>query len=189
MANSQQPPRLSTYQIDSYLQKDVTGITICVEDDFAKHLGIEIIRLCDSDFLQGCSFLPIGGGQEIPAAVRLLRSASLRVAGLIDGDMADRGGEDEGITYLPGSEPPEIEVFRDRAVTDYFAGPPYYLNISEELVSVKDHHQFIKTLAHSARVDANVITTEACRAYVRAREPADFAEIVGFLKRELGDRR
>jgi len=182
-------PRLSTYQIDSYLQKDVRGVTVCVEDEFASHLAIEIIRHCDADFLQGCNFLPIGGGQEIPAAVRLLRTANMRAAGLADGDLASDREDDNGVTYLPGSEPPEIVVFDDPAVSDHFAASPYYINVGEELVSAGGHHQYVKVLASRTRADASVIMTEACRAYVQAREPKEFAELIRFLKKELADRR
>ena len=69
---------LSTYQIDSHLQREGRipgGITVCVEDEFARHLAIEIFRTVDPDLLTGCSFLTIGGGQEIPKAVKLLREA------------------------------------------------------------------------------------------------------------------
>lgn len=60
---------LSTYQVDSYLQAEghrAGKPTICVEDEFARHLTIEILRRCDPDLLAGCSLLPIGAGQDIP---------------------------------------------------------------------------------------------------------------------------
>ena len=53
--------------------------------------------------------ITIGGGQEIPAAVKLLRGAGLRTVGLSDGDMNDHG--DGAVVSVPGTRAPEIEVF------------------------------------------------------------------------------
>ena len=115
--------------MDSYLQAEGRGTgkaTICVEDDSARFFAIEIMRRCDPDLLAGCSLLPIGGGQEIPAAVKLLRDAGVRAVGLTDGDMPEAANE--VVSGLPGTRPPEIEVFTDGAVKYAFAAEPYNLS-------------------------------------------------------------
>jgi hypothetical protein len=178
---------LSTYQVDSYLSQRHDGrATVCVEDEFARHLAIEIVRRSDADLLAGCTFLPVGSGQQIPAAVGLLRSAKVRTAGLCDGDMSPAA--DGGVASLPGTRPPEVEVFTDQAVKERFAAAPYSLDLGDVLASVTDHHDYATALARRTMLDDVVVVTDACRAYATAREPAEFAEILGFLKAELGDR-
>lgn len=181
---------LSTYQIDSYLMSEGPsqhGITVCVEDTFARYFAIEIIRRCDTDLLAGCALLPIGSGQDIPAAVSLLRTAGLRAAGLSDGDM-QHPGKDFMIS-LPGTRPPEVEVFTDPSVQVYFAGEPYRISLDEILAPVSDHHGYVSAVAKQLMLEESYVATDACRAYASARAPEDFTYISSFLHRELSDRR
>jgi predicted ATPase len=183
-------PGLSSYQIDSYLagqRKTQNGITICVEDSFARHLVIEILRRCDTDLLAGCTVLPVGCGQDVPRAVSLLRDAGLRAAGLVDGDI--RSSEDGFVMSLPGTRAPEIEVFTDPAVRSHFADEPYKIALEEVLASTSDHHGYVPAIASCLMEDEAFVATEACRAYAGARSPADFASIDTFLRNKLGDRR
>jgi len=183
-------PGLSTYQIDSYLHGDdrsQKGATICVEDSFARYLAIEILRRCDSDLLAGCEVLPVGAGQDIPAAVKLFKRAGLRTVGLCDGDIKPEGVE--FMSSLPGSRAPEVEVFTDPAVRAYFAKDPYKISLKEVLVGVADHHDYSSAVAEKLMLETNFVAVEACRAYVNARSPDDFTPIIAFLHKELGDRR
>lgn len=183
-------PGLSSYQIDSYLagqRKSQSGITICVEDNFARHLIIEILRRCDTDLLAGCTVLPVGSDQDVLRAVSLLRDAGLRVAGLVDGDVKLSG--DEFVMSLPGTRAPEIEVFSDPAVRSHFADEPYKIVTEGILASTADHHGYAAAIASCLMLDESFVATEACRAYASARSPADFASIDTFLRSKLGDRR
>lgn len=181
---------LSTYQIDSYLQREGRapgGITICVEDAFAQALAAEILRAVDPDLLEGCSFLHIGGGQEIPNAVKLLRKANLRAVGLSDGDMKHDGKN--GVMTLPGSGPPEKEVFTHPAVKEYFAAAPFRLALDEVLAAADDHHAFASEIAQCLVKDEAAVVDRACHAYASAHEPAEFYNIAEFIRKEVGDRR
>ncbi|MFD7857180.1 ATP-dependent endonuclease [Streptomyces microflavus] len=181
---------LSTYQIDSHLQREgraPAGITVCVEDDFARCLAGEIFRAVDRDLLAGCAFLEIGGGQEIPAAVKLLRGAKVRAVGLSDGDMPHNGSD--GVMTLPGNEPPEREVFAHPAVKSCFAEAPFEVDLDATLAGVADHHDFARTLAERLTMDEIAVVNVACRAYTAAHEPSDFAGIIDFVHKEVGDRR
>jgi hypothetical protein len=181
---------LSTYQIDSYLlgqRKSQNTITICVEDSFARYLVIEILRRCDIDLLAGCNVLPVGAGQDIPPAVSLLRKAGLRAVGLSDGDMEHHG--QEFVMSLPGTRPPELEVFTDPAVRTYFAGEPYKIFLEVILASASDHHDYVSAIARRLMLEESFIATEACRAYAATHSPADFGSIVTFLREKLGDTR
>ena len=181
---------LSTYQIDSYLHGDdrsQKGATICVEDTFARYLAIEILRRCDVDLLAGCAFLPVGAGQDIPAAVKLFRRAGLRTVGLSDGDMKHDG--EEFITSLPGDRAPEVEVFTDPAVRAYFAKEPYRISLEEILASVADHHDYASAVASKLMLEKDFVAVEACRAFANSCSPESFSFIIAFLREKLGDRR
>ncbi|MDH6710171.1 ABC-type lipoprotein export system ATPase subunit [Kitasatospora sp. MAA19] len=181
---------LSTYQTDSHLQREGRtpgGITVCVEDEFARCLASEIFRTADPDLLSGCSFLTIGGGQEIPAAVKLLRGAKVRAVGLSDGDMPHNGTG--GVRTLPGTEPPEKEVFAHPAVKDYFAAAPFEIDLDEVLAGVSDHHDYARTVAARLMMDEPTVVGVACRTYAAAHQAGAFNDVVGFVRSEVGDRR
>lgn len=181
---------LSTYQIDSHLQKEgrtPDGVTICVEDAFARCLTAEILRIADPDLLSGSKFLEIGGGQEIPNAVKLLRSAHRRAVGLSDGDMQYDGTD--GVMTLPGSQAPEKEVFGHPAVKTHFARAPFNLDIATTLAGVANHHAYARTIAGSLMMEETAVVSDACRAYTAAHDPTDFLSIINFVRTELGDRR
>jgi hypothetical protein len=180
---------LSTYQIDSYLSegRPIGGTTICVEDTFARHLTVEILRQSDPDLLAGCSIITIGGGQEIPAAVKLLRGAGLRAVGLSDGDMNDDGKG--AVMSLPGARAPEIEVFTDPAVVEHFANSPYKIALDEILAPVSDHHDYVTVIARKLMLEESYVATDACRAYASVRNSQEFMDVLTFLRKELGDRR
>lgn len=181
---------LSTYQIDSYLYGEAKNSgkpIICVEDTFARYLTIEIIRRCDTHLLAGCSFLPVGGAQEIRAAVKLLRDAGLRSVGLSDGDNNDIGTN--FVMSLPGTVAPEIEVFTHPAVKEHFADSSYSLALDEVLAGVSDHHDYVATIARRLMLEESYVATTACRAYADGHDSLKFSAIVDFLKRELSDRR
>ncbi|WP_341715813.1 AAA family ATPase [Micromonospora sp. FIMYZ51] len=179
---------LSTYQVDSYLSERHHGRpTVCVEDDFAACLTTEIVRLCDPHLLAGLNYLKIGGGQQIPSAVRVLRQARARTVGICDGDMPERIYSAEGMFRLPGVRPPEEEVFLDSAVVAYFRKHPYLIDLPDLLATADGHHYFPDVVAAKVAVSKAVVVAEACRAYVSARQPADFKAFIEFLHRELQD--
>lgn len=182
-------PGLSTYQIDSYLLGEGRAkgaITICVEDTFARHFLIEIIRRCDSDLLAGCQIITIGGGQDIPPAVELLRRAGLRAAGILDGDM--KQFESDFIICLPGDEAPEKEVFNNKAVKEYFASS-YGVSVDDILAGVPNHHEYASAIAKRLMLEVSFVATEACRAYCNSHSPVDFKPITTMLREKLGDKR
>jgi predicted ATPase len=179
---------LSTYQIDSYLHgdPDKKKAVICVEDTFARHLAIEIVRRCDSHLLAGSKVLPIGSAQDISSAVALLRNAGLRAVGLLDGDMPDA---DTYVNSLPGDQAPEKIVFGDPAVEEHFANDPYSVSIAELLTGVADHHGYLRAIADRLMLEESYVATEACRVYAASHEEDEFASIAEFLRQHLEDRR
>ncbi|BBY84852.1 ATP-dependent nuclease [Mycolicibacterium tokaiense] len=181
-------PGLSTYQIDSYLHgtADKRKAVVCVEDSFARHMTIEIMRRCDNHLLAGSKVLPVGASQDIPVAVDLLRSAGLRAVGLRDGDMEPAGSF---VQLLPGDDPPEKVVFNDPAVQAHFANEPYSISVPEALSSVTDHHDYLGAIANLLMLDEAYVGTEACRVYATSQDEEELAPVVTFLRTHLDDRR
>ncbi|SDI90628.1 AAA ATPase domain-containing protein [Frankineae bacterium MT45] len=182
---------LSTYQIDSYLIKQRPrdgAVTLCVEDAFGRYLAIEILRKVDAHMLAGCNVLPVGSCQEVVKAVALLRLGGLRTAGLVDGDAAKEATAD-GVSRLPGTNPPEKEVFRSQAVKDLFANAPYSVSIDEILATQGDHHGYVRAIADHLMLDQAVVATQACRAYVDAIADEAVAPIADFFRTQFTDNR
>jgi predicted ATPase len=179
---------LSTYQIDSYLHGDVgkDKAVICVEDTFARHLTVEIMRRCDKNLLAGTQVLPVGSVQAIPSAVKLLRDAGLRAVGLSDGDTPLTG---EFLSNLPGDLAPEKAVFGDPAVEAHFGSEPYSVSISGWLTGVPDHHNYLREISTRLMIDESVVATEACRVYAANCPEPDAAQVGDFLQKYLQDRR
>jgi hypothetical protein len=90
---------------------------------------------------------------------------------------------------LPGTRPPEIEVFAEPAVKEHFANGPYFISVDEILASASDHHDYVHLIADRLMLEEGYVATEACRAYVDARPPEDFSPITAFLSEKLRDRR
>jgi predicted ATPase len=181
---------LSTYQIDSHLQKQgrsTENVSICVEDAFAQCLAQEILRMVDADLLEGCKFLQIGGAQEIPNAVKILNEAGRRTIGLLDGDMKE--DKEKGIITLPGDGPPEKEVFAHEAVRKFFAEALYDVDVNEILSGVEDHHDYVKVISSKIYLAEDAVVSIACHTYVSAHEKEDFSNIAKFVRSRLGDRR
>ncbi|UQX13368.1 hypothetical protein [Candidatus Mycobacterium methanotrophicum] len=170
----------STYQIDSYLHADESKnkAVICVEDTFASHLAIEIMRRCDHHLLSGSQVLRIGSAQDVPSAVKLLRNAGLWAVGLRGGDMPSAC---EFIHNLPDDAAPEKVVLADPAVEAHFATEPYSVSIAELLTGVADHHNYLREIAARLMLEESVVATEACRVYAVARDESELSAVVDFL--------
>jgi len=178
---------LSTYQVDSYLHEHhKNDATICVEDDFAQALLTEVLRAADKDLLVGASFLKLGSHDTLRKAVPILRSANLRALAVTDSDCADEGKD--YVMSLPGTLPPEKEVFNDPLVRAYFADEPYRLEIEPLTASETDHHRWAKAIATALSLDPAVVIAEACRVFVATRSSGYFDALTAFVRTTLADK-
>ena len=87
----------------------VKALHVLVEDDCAKYVLTEIIRRSDSVFLKAIAIYDLGDKDFIGKTVAKLQSTGIPIAAVRDADKS--GNPSQNIFKLPGSQPPEKEVF------------------------------------------------------------------------------
>jgi predicted ATPase len=110
--------RTSTAEATGLLSLGLTqDKMILVEDDKAKTLLTELIRKNKPDLLQGIKISFVGNDDVVADLTKKFKSDGYSVCGVRDGDKGENRRE---LLYkLPGSNPPEIEVFNCNLVQDY----------------------------------------------------------------------
>jgi hypothetical protein len=102
------------------------------------------------------------------------------IAAVRDGDK--QGDPRENIFNLPGSQPPEKELFGSKTVAEYVR-VTYDLDLADFQVSLStDHHYWCERLAERVGVDPVSITWELARAYVKSLRENETTTIVDLLK-------
>lgn len=148
-------------------QGHVKALHVLVEDDCAKAVLTEIIRRTDPDFLRCIAIYPAGDADTVAKTVRTLKDTGLHVAAVRD---ADRGeAPSENIFRLPGSMPPEKELWGNSAVKDQLQ-QTYNVNIVDFAASLTgvDHHHWFGRLADHVNQHDSAILSEAARAYAKS---------------------
>ncbi|MDQ0286288.1 putative ATPase [Desulfofundulus luciae] len=160
----------------------VKALHILVEDNCAKTILSEIIRRIDPDFLRSVGIYPVGDADTIVRTIRTLKSTGLPVAAVRD---ADKGGQpSENIFKLPGSLPPEKELFSNIAVKKYMLSM-YGVNLDDFKVSHLegvDHHEWFQRLSNYLNMDEAALVSEAARIYARSLSEVDIVTLIAGLK-------
>jgi hypothetical protein len=96
--------------------------------------------------------------------VRSLKDTGLPVVAIRDGDKGD--SIKEGIFKLPGSLPPEKELFSNREVKDYILSQ-YNINLDDFLATLRgvDHHDWLERLAKQVSHDEIALVSEMAQIY------------------------
>jgi len=173
---------LSALQIKSLMSNGFNkALYILVEDICAKAVLQEIIRRIDPDFLKAVEIVEVGDKKRLTTTVQTLNATSIHVAGVRD---ADAGAvPSENIFSLPGSEPPERELFKNKAVIGML-GQDYDLNFNDFLTSLSgvDHHHWINVLAKKIDQDQGALLREMSRAYAKNLPETDAVTLTNLLK-------
>jgi predicted ATPase len=172
-------PGLASAQVASVLTDGHDkALRVLVEDDVAAAILTELLAHAAPELLKTTAVVvggyrddkdqSVGGGQEaITAAMRTLREAGLRIAAVLDADAKE---EPKNFVFkLPGTLPPEREVFGNDAVRSLWS-TTYALDVDSfraELVGT-DHHGWFDRLATRLGRDRAFLVGEACRAYARS---------------------
>lgn len=93
------------------------GRMILVEDERAKTLLSELIRVGKPELLQGIKLTFVGNDDVVADLTKKFREDGYSVVGVRDGDKGE--SPKDGLLKLPGSKAPEKEVFESPAVNDY----------------------------------------------------------------------
>jgi len=173
---------LTAVQAHSLMSKGFDkALNILVEDSVAKAIVSEILRRFDAKLLSMVNIFPAGGAEIIKSAMRTVSVAKLSLAAVLDGDKPATAKEN--IFKLPGTEPPEKQIFASVNVRNYVQ-TTYGLNLSDfatGLVTV-DHHEWLKRLAQHLVLDEAALTWEVARVFAREIPEPEAASLVKLLQ-------
>jgi len=174
--------RVSSSRIKTALSAGRNGhAIICVEDSFAQSLVREILRRYDLAFLSSVTVLPFGDSKAIVSAKDALVKSGVKAIALRDADKGDN--VKENIFKLPGTLPPEKEVFHDVAVQS-FLQTHYNIQFQDLLASNPDidHHKYAETCSERAQTSREVLETDCIRIYLDNKGDAWAAELCEAVK-------
>lgn len=148
------------------------ALTIMVEDEVAQQVLQEILAKHDATLLNTSRIViggyrdpkgqSIGGGDDnISKAMNTLARSGVKVAAVLDGDY-----KGTTVLKLPGSGPPEVELFDSSAVQAFWQSQ-YKLDVTGLLSRLKDtdHHYWFGQLAKALNRDERFLIGEAARVY------------------------
>ncbi len=162
-------------------QGHVKALHVLVEDECAKTVLTEIIRRTDPDFLRCIAIYPAGNADTVAKTVRTLKETGLPIAAVRDADKGEN--PQENLFKLPGSLPPEKELWSNSAVKDQLQ-QTYNVNIVDFGASLTglDHHQWFGRLADHVNQEESVLIAEAARAYAKSLLEGDASTLTTLLK-------
>jgi hypothetical protein len=159
----------------------VKALHILVEDACAKAVLSELIRRIDVQFHRSVGIFSVGNADTVARTVRALHTTNLPVAAVLDGDKSGRPSEN--IFKLPGTQPPEKEIFQNPTVRVYVKST-YDVNLEDFLVSTAgvDHHDWLPRLAEFLNQDGSALVSELARVYVSGLSEPQSSGLVNTLK-------
>jgi predicted ATPase len=166
------------------------ALTAVVEDDVATSVLAEILAFKNPHLLGATRIIiggcpndkgrTAGGKDAITAAMKTLTESGLRVAAVLDGDA--RADPQSYVFRLPGSKPPEPEIFQSTAVQNFWLNE-YQLDTAALIAELADvnHHDWFDRLSHRVNRSREFLVGEAARVYARSLGTAT-DELVAQLK-------
>lgn len=174
--------RISVYRAKSILANGhEKAITICVEDIFAKSLLSEILRTFRPGIIKDIQIAPIGDKDAVAKMVLKLNELNIRAIAVRDADVGENARED--LYSLPGTQPPEKEVFTNSAVQTelnriYNIDVLEILNTQGEEI---DHHKISDVLAQEASCIKEILENDAIRKYIEEKGNEFFRSLLEII--------
>jgi predicted ATPase len=159
----------------------VKALSILVEDETAKAVLSEIIRRHEPGLLPTWG-IHIGGDKDrIGTTVRCVQDTGIALAAVRDGDVGD--APKENIYKLPGTLPPEKEIFHSPAFEKYLADT-YSMVLADFRAGIigTDHHQWFGLLASKIGVNPIALIWESAKVYVSGVPEIETSTLVTLLK-------
>jgi len=173
---------LTSLQAKSLMDEGIAkALNVLVEDNVGLAVLREIVRRVDPEFLKSIGIYVGGDENVIATVVRTLRPTGIPLAAVRDGDMA--AIPHENIFKLPGTLPPEKEMFQSLTVKALFQDT-YNVNLDDFAATINDvdHHEWFARLAQRINQDESALIMEASRAYVGGVTDNDRVSLVTLLK-------
>jgi len=157
------------------------ALQILVEDQVARAVLREIIRRSDPAFLRTVEIHAAGDKNSIQNIMQKLSTTSLPLAAVRDGDTG--AAPTQNLFKLPGSNPPEKEIFACPMVHQHLQ-LQYGLNVVDFMATVdpSEHHAWFGALANAVSIDEPSVTAECARIYARSLGENACDALVGQLK-------
>lgn len=157
---------VSSSRIKTALSAGENGhFVICVEDEFAQSLLREILRRFDIDLIESVEVLYFGDNKAVVSAMKAIKHSGQKAIAVLDGDM--KPSEKDGIYCLPGTQPPEKEIFHSVAAKKLLAD-----NYAFDFASFQaaypdfDHHDYAKYIAVKKSCSREVLESDCIRAFL-----------------------
>jgi len=175
-------PGLSASQANSLMTEgERPALTIVVEDDVAVAVMHEIMRDAGGPLLRTVK-VAIGGSNDVlKKTMTGLSACGLNVAAVADGDTP--ANPQQNLFKLPGTQPPEKEIFGSAAFTTLLR-TEYGFDLADFRTSLADvnHHEWFGKLSEQIRVDRSALVAEGARIYVRALPPTEKGSLCESLR-------
>ena len=146
----------------------VKALHVLVEDDVAKTVLQEIVRLSDAQFLKVIGVHPVGDKGTIQKAMQALTGKGIPIAAVRDGDVGQNPGQN--LFSLPGNEPPEIEVLQKCPEVAQMLLAEYGLNLQDFMATAApdEHHGWFPKLSAATACERAVVVAACARIYARS---------------------
>jgi hypothetical protein len=152
-----------------------------VEDAVAGVVLAEIVRRVNPTFLKTMGIFATGDTKTKHNVMVALSESGLPVAAVRDADK--EGQAKENMFKLPGTLPPEKEIFANPNVQAhvleiYGIDLPKFLAISPDL----DHHEWFGRLSEALAVNEGALVHETAKVYARSLAETEVDSLVEQLK-------
>ena len=160
------------------------ALQVCVEDKFAAMVLQAIILRGDRSLIKAVNISPVGSKQTVREAVRLLKNMEIAGIGIRDADVG--GAPLEGLYTLPGSRPPEVELFQNVSVSETLLDE-FDVDFQAWLANHGDvdHHDWLEVMAKEAGVSPDYLGPVLAREYVGSLDQGKVDEIVGVVRKSI----
>lgn len=177
--------RISSSRIRTALSLGQSGrVVICVEDLFAQSMLREILKLYNPNILQSVEIIPFGDAKSVVSAKKVLEDSRVKAIAVRDGDQGSN--EVEKIFSLPGSLPPEKEVFLSKAVIKFLM-QDYNFDFKLMMAANPDlnHHYWSSEIVKDVRCSREVLEADAIRVFLKHNENDYWLPFAKKLENEL----
>lgn len=177
--------RVSSSRIKTALSAGESGHAIvCVEDEFAQSMLREILRRYDQTLLSSVSVVPFGDAKAVVSAKDALSKAGFKAIAVRDADKGDH--KSQHIYKLPGTLPPEKEVFQNASVVAALK-KNYQVDFATILAADPDadHHKYAELCCIKAQTSREVLETDCIRAFLDDNGSDWFTELCEDIKASI----
>lgn len=165
---------VSSTRIKTALSAGESGhLIVCVEDKFAQSLLREVFQRFDKELLECVSVLPFGDHKAVRSAKDAIIHAGQRAIAVLD---ADQNADEKNLVFrLPGSMPPEKEIFHSSAAHDILLqNYGFDFHGFRTAYPKVDHHDYASHIAKKKSCSREVLESDCIRAFL-AHAGSDWA--------------